>query len=150
MSRRSGQRGHIEESGNMNVVRFRIEVPGQSTRQLVRVPICPINGPGALGKAELRRKATEIVNASGANSESRFQEVVSSPQVTFTEQSQSFLSDAVSRARDPIANSTLRLWNGILKNWLLPLIGALLISQITNKTLKIVVARMRNGFLPRI
>lgn len=52
MSRRRGQKGHIEESGKWYVVRFWMDVPGQEERKLVRERVCPTSGPGLLSKSE--------------------------------------------------------------------------------------------------
>jgi hypothetical protein len=67
MSRRSGQSGHIEKSGNWYVVRFWMDVPGQEKRKHMRVKISPINGLGSLTKPERERKAREIIAESGAD-----------------------------------------------------------------------------------
>src|SRR6266478_222345 len=87
MSRRSGQSGHIEESGNWYVVRFWKDVVGQEKRQYVRERICPLSGPGKLSASERERRAKEIIVASGADSVEHFEKVVQSNHgVTFREQ----------------------------------------------------------------
>lgn len=48
MSRRSGQNGYIEKSGNWYVVRWRMDVEGQDERRYLRERICPISGPDKL------------------------------------------------------------------------------------------------------
>src|ERR1700741_5476490 len=45
MSRRSGQNGYIEKSGNLYVVRGRMDSEGQDERRYLREKICPISGP---------------------------------------------------------------------------------------------------------
>ena len=67
MSRRSGQSGHVEVSGRWYVVRFWMDISGQQERRLVREKICPANGPGRLSESERKRKAKEIIAASGAD-----------------------------------------------------------------------------------
>jgi hypothetical protein len=58
------------------VVRFWKDMPGQEKRMHVRQRICPISGPGLLSKSERKRKAREIIQASGAVSAEYFTEVV--------------------------------------------------------------------------
>src|ERR1700736_3052251 len=89
LSRRTGQNGHIEKSGRWFVVRFWKDIPGQEKRMHVRERICPIFGPGLLSKSERKRKAREIIQASGADSAEYFNEVVKRETgVTFREQSE--------------------------------------------------------------
>jgi hypothetical protein len=71
MSRRS-QVGSIERSGKWYVVRFWKDVPGQERRIHASERICPVSGLGALTKAERKRRAFEIVMASGVNSPQQF------------------------------------------------------------------------------
>src|SRR2546430_17707473 len=85
MSRRSGQNGYIEKSGNWYVVRWRMDVEGQDERRYLREKICPISGPDKLSASERERKAKVIVERSGANSEQHFKRVVLG-ETTFREQ----------------------------------------------------------------
>src|SRR5277367_855174 len=78
MSRRSGQNGCIQKDGNWYVVRFWKDVAGQQNRQRVRERICPTSGPGNLSASERKRKAKEIIAASGADKTEHFVEVVRS------------------------------------------------------------------------
>jgi hypothetical protein len=88
LSRRTGQDGHIEKSGRWFVVRFWKDIPGQDNRIHVRERVCPISGPGLLSKSERKRKAREIIQASGVDSVERFNEVVKQDTgVTFRKQS---------------------------------------------------------------
>lgn len=47
LSRRTGQGGHIEQSGRWFVVRFWKDIAGQEKRMHVRERICPASGPPA-------------------------------------------------------------------------------------------------------
>src|ERR1700688_3220089 len=67
MSRRSGQSGHLEKSGNWYVVRFWMYVPAQEKRKHMCVRISPIKGPGSLTKPARERKAKEIIAKRGAD-----------------------------------------------------------------------------------
>ena len=103
LSRRTGQDGHIEKSGKWFVVRFWKDIPGQEKRMHVRERICPISGPGLLSKSERKRKAREIIQASGADSAEYFKEVVKQETgVTFREQSEIWLQQSLTRKRKPI------------------------------------------------
>src|SRR4030088_1544469 len=76
LSRRTGQDGHIEKSGSWFVVKFWKDIRGQDNRLHVRERVCPISGPGLLSKSERKRRAREIIQASGVDSAERFKEVV--------------------------------------------------------------------------
>ena len=103
LSRRTGQDGHIEQSGRWFVVRFWKDIPGQEKRIHVRERVCPISGPGLLSKSERKRKAREIIQASGADSAEYFKEVVEQDTgVTFREQSEIWLKQLQNRKRKPI------------------------------------------------
>jgi len=143
MSRRSGQTGYIERSGNWYVVRFWMDVEGQEKRRLVRERVCPASGPGRLSASERKRKGREIVAASGADSVKHFEQVVLQPSlgVTFRQQAETYLEWVTMRDREPIRDiSTIR---GALNKWILPVIGDLPLSQVHNGTVKAVVDRMK-------
>src|SRR5215472_13134486 len=96
LSRRTGQDGHIEQSGRWFVVRFWKDIPGQEKRMHVRERVCPISGPGLLSKSERKRKAREIIQASGADSTEYFNSIVKREAgVTFREQSETWLQQSL-------------------------------------------------------
>jgi integrase len=137
MSRRSGQNGCIQEDGNWYVVRFWKDVAGQEKRQRVRERICPISGPGKLSASERKRRAKEIIAASGADTAEHFEKVVcSNPGITFREQAEIWLEQMKNRKRKPIAPSTLTTWECCLANWLNPNIGHVPLDNIKNLILK--------------
>jgi hypothetical protein len=87
MSRRTGQSGHIEESGKWWVVRWWMDVPDQDKRVHKRARICPITGRGSLSKSARERRAREIIAGSGADTEAFFNKVVKQADgITFREQ----------------------------------------------------------------
>lgn len=142
MSRRSGQNGYIEKSGKWYVVRWRMDVEGEEKRRYFREKICPIFGPGKLSASERERKAKDIVERSGANSEERFNRVVFG-ETTFREQALVFLQWAVTRTREPIKDATsLR---AAFNKWILPAIGDMPLRQINNVTVKPMVDKMKNS-----
>src|SRR5439155_24164975 len=113
MSRRTGQEGHIEKSGNWYVVRWWQDVPGQYERSHARGQICPIAGVGALSKSERKRRAREIIAESGADSVEHFNKVVQqqkSTVVTFKKQATHWLERLRTRKRKPVASSTIEDW----------------------------------------
>src|SRR5579864_543447 len=106
LSRRTGQDGHIEKSGKWFVVRFWKDISGQEERTHVRERVCPISGPGLLSKSERKRRAREIIQASGVDSAESFNEVVKQDTgTTFREQSIVWLRQLQNRKRKPIRNS---------------------------------------------
>jgi hypothetical protein len=124
MSRRSGQDGCIQKDGNWYVVRFWKDVAGQEKRQRVWEKICPVSGPGKISASERRRRAKEIIAASGADTAEFFEKVVrSSYGVTFREQAETWLKQMKNRKRRPVAPATLDNWERCLRNWLNPNIG---------------------------
>jgi hypothetical protein len=148
MSRRSGQNGCIQEDGNWYVVRYWKDVAGQEKRQRVRERICPISGPGKLSASERKRKAKEIITASGANTARHFETVVRSNQgTTFREQAEIWLEQMKNRKRKPVAPSTFSTWEGCLENWLHPNIGHMPLDSIKNLALKNLGIKMVDGGL---
>src|SRR5215471_4012141 len=151
LSRRTGQDGHIEKSGRWFVVRFWKDIPWQDNRMHVRERICPISGPGLLSKSERKRKAREIVQASGADSAEYFKEVVKRDTgVTFREQSEGWLRQMQNRKRKPIRRSYAVTIQGALDKWILPAIGNLPLAKVDNLSVKPLIERMSSsGLKPR-
>ena len=148
MSRRSGQNGCIQQDGNWYVVRFWKDVVGQEKRQRVRERICPISGPGTLSASERKRKAKEIIEASGADTAEHFEKVVRSNHgITFREQAEIWLEQMKKRKRKPVAPSTLENWERCLRNWLNPNIGDMPLDSIGNLALRNLGATMVKGGL---
>ena len=148
MSRRSGQNGSVQEDGNWYVVRFWKDVAGQEKRQRVREKICPIFGPVNLTASERKRKAKEIIAASGVDTAEYFEKVVRSNHGnTFREQAEIWLLQMKNRKRKPVAPSTLTNWESCLKNWLNPNIGHMRLGSVGNLALKNLGATMVKGGL---
>jgi integrase len=152
MSRRRGQTGHEEKSGNWYVVRYWIDVPDQEQRRLERQKICPIKGPGSMSASERLRKRKEIIAKSGADSEEYFSRVVEQQKRggTFREQAAWWLNQMRNRKRSPVAPSTIEWWESCLDNWLNPNIGDVPLIAVNNTCLKLVVAHMvESGLSPK-
>lgn len=151
MSRRTGQKGHIEQSGKWWVVRWWMDIEGQYKRVLKRARICPVSGPGSLTKTERTRRAHEIIIESGADTEEYFNKVVKPQQqkagVTFQQQAEVWFAQCIKRKRKPVADSTVSWWRGCLDNWLIPNLGSLPLSAANNGAMKRLVAIMLKGGL---
>jgi integrase len=146
MSRRSGQNGYIEKSGNWYVVRWRIDVESQVKRRYLREKICPLSGPGKLSASERERKAKEIVERSGANSEQNFNRVVLG-ETTFREQAKVYLQWAVTRDREPIKDAASI--KGALNKWILPAMSDMPLGNVNNITVKPLVDKMKKSLSAR-
>ena len=138
---RRGQVGKIEVSGRWYVVRFWKYPPGQD-RIHASERICPIDRKalGYLTSGERRRRATEIVDASGVNDAKQF--VEDNVSITFREQAEWFLNHAVNRKRHPVKPQTISGWRYITNNWLNPNIGELPLASVDNGALKMLVVKM--------
>jgi integrase len=152
LSRRTGQSGYIEKSGRWFVVRFWKDSAGQERRMHVRERICPISGPGSLSKSERKRRAKEIIQASGVDSPDYFKEVVQ-PQscgVTFREQSKLWLQQLLNRRRNPIRQGYAVTIQGALDKWILPEIGELPLGNVDNLSVRPLIEKMcGSGLKPR-
>ncbi|MGB9435587.1 MAG: site-specific integrase [Candidatus Acidiferrum sp.] len=126
------------------MVRYWKDFAGQETRQLVRERICPIFGPGLLSKSERKRKAKELIQASGEDSAEYFTAVVkpNPTGIAFREQSKVWLENGQNRKRNPIGNSYAVTIQGALDKWILPVIGDLPLGSVDNLTVKPLVDKM--------
>jgi integrase len=151
LSRRTGQDGHIEKSVRWFVVRFWKDIPGYDNRMHVRERVRPISGPGLLSKSERKRKAREIIRASGADSAEYFKEVVKQDTgVTFREQSEIWLQQLQTRRRKPIRNSYAVTIQGALDKWILPAVGSVPLASVDNLSVKPLIEKMSSaGLKPR-
>ena len=82
----------------------------------VRERICPISGPGSLSKSARKRRAREIIIASGADTQEFFDRVVmAETSITFREQAKVWYDMMSSRKSKPVRPSTLLSWDGIAR-----------------------------------
>jgi hypothetical protein len=149
MARRSGQSGSIQKEGNWYVIRYWKDVAGEEKRQRVYAKICPISGPGKLSASERKRKAKEIIAASGVDTQEYFDKVVkqSAPGVTFRQQAETWLEGMGNRKRKPLAPSTIAGWSCGLDIWINPNIGDLPLASFNNAAMKKLVGKMDEGGL---
>jgi integrase len=119
-----------------------MDVEGEEKRRYLREKICPISGPGKLSASERERKAKEIVERSGANSEERFNQVVLG-ETTFREQATVYLQWAVTRNREPIKDAASI--KAAFNKWILPAIGDMPLGNVNNVTVKPLVDKMKKS-----
>lgn len=145
MSRRSGQSGNLVRQSGWWRVRFRLDRPGIEKRKQMSCKVAPVSA--RLSRSELERRAREIVENAGANSEERFNQVVLG-EVTFREQAKAYLKRAVSRNRRPLRD-TVSI-EGAMTKWINPAIGDLPLRNVDNLTVKPLVEKMvAGGLKPR-
>src|SRR5437773_11548666 len=101
MSRRSGQSGTLVKQTGWWRVRFRLDQPGGERRHLP-AKVAPVSM--GLTKPELERRAKEIVQNAGANSEERYNRQVLG-EITFREQAKIYLQTTVSRTLHPLRHT---------------------------------------------
>jgi len=132
-------------------VRFWKDIAGQEKRTHVRERVCPISGPGLLSKSERKRKAREIIQASGADSPEYFKEVVKQETgATFREQSKIWLNQLQNRRRRPIRQSYAVTIQGAMDKWILPAIGNVPLGHVDNLSVKPLIEKMTSsGLKPR-
>jgi integrase len=150
MSRRSGQNGTVIIAGNWYRVRWRMDVEGQEKRINMSEKVAPVvfdrNGEPKLPSAEVERKAREIVEKSGANSEQRFNRVVLG-EVSFRDQAKTYVRWATTRDREPVRDSSSI--EAALNKWILPAIGNLPLGNVHNITVKPLVTKMKKSLSAR-
>jgi integrase len=123
--------------------RFVTYVSGRSeTRKQMSLKVAPVSM--RCSRPELERRAKEIVQQAGANSEERFNQVVLG-EVTFREQAKAYLQEAVTRNRNPIRDTTSI--EGAFRKWLFPEIGDLPLALVDNLAVKPLVKKMCAGGL---
>ena len=96
--------------------------------------------------AEVERKAREIVEKSGANSEERFNRVVLG-ESTFRDQAKTYLNWVQTRDREPIKDASSI--EAALNKWILPEIGDLPLADVHNITVKPLVDNMKKSLSAR-
>jgi integrase len=150
MSRRSGQNGTVVIAGNWYRVRWRIDVEGQEKRTNMSQKVAPVifdrDGAPKLPSAEVERKAREIVERSGANSEQRFNSVVIG-HVSFRDQAKTYVRWATTRNREPIRDTSSI--EAALNKWILPAIGDSLLANVHNLTVRPLVTKMKEALSAR-
>jgi integrase len=150
MNRRSGQNGTVVISGKWYRVRWRMDVEGQEKRINMNDKVAPVvfdrNGNPKPPSADVLRKAREIVEKSGANSEERFNRVVLG-ETAFRDQAKTYLHWVQTRDRDPVKDASSI--EAALNKWILPEIGDLPLADVHNITVKPLVDNMKKSLSAR-
>ena len=131
-------------------MRYWKDIPGRENRMHCSERICPIFGPGLLSKSARKRKAREIIQASGADSPEYLKEVVRQDTgITFREQSKKWLEHSQTRRRKPIGESHAATIQGALDKWILPTIGEIPLAAVDNLSVRPMVDKMAAALSPR-
>jgi integrase len=151
MSRRSGQSGKLIQQTGWWRIRFRLDQPGTDQRKQMSVRVAPIqfdkSGNPKPPSPDVQRKAKEIIEQHGANSEERFNQVVLGD-LTFRQQAKAYLLTAVSRKRNPLRD-TVSI-EGAMNKWIYPDIGDLPLGSVDNLAVHPLVEKMcAAGLSPR-
>jgi integrase len=150
MNRRSGQNGTVVISGKWYRVRWRMDVEGQEKRINMNDKVAPVvfdrNGNPKPPSADVLRKAREIVEKSGANSEERFNRVVLG-ETAFRDQAKTYLQWVQTRDREPVKDASSI--EAALNKWILPEIGDLPLADVHNITVKPLVDNMKKSLSAR-
>jgi integrase len=150
MSRRNGQNGAVVIAGNWYRVRWRMDVEGQQKRINMNEKVAPVVfnriGKPKPPSSDVLRKAREIVEKSGANSEERFNRVVLG-ESTFGDQAKTYLHWVQTRDREPIKDASSI--KAALNKWILPKIGDLPLADVHNITVKPLVDNMKKSLSAR-
>jgi integrase len=137
-------------AGNWYRVRWRMDVEGQEKRINMNEKVAPVvfnrSGKPKPPTSDVLRKAREIVEKSGANSEERFNRVVLG-ESTFRDQAKTYLNWVQTRDREPIKDASSI--EAALNKWILPEIGDLPLADVHNITVKLLVDNMKKSLSAR-
>jgi hypothetical protein len=127
-----------------------MDIEGQYERIYMTTKIAPVmldkDGNPKPPSPEVRRKAREIVEHSGANSKQQFNRVVLG-EITFREQAEVYLQWAKTRDREPIKDTSSI--EAALNKWILPAIGDMSLGNINNITVEPLVDKMKKSLSAR-
>jgi glutaredoxin-related protein len=127
-----------------------MDVEGQEKRINMNEKVAPVvfnrSGKPKPPTSDVLRKAREIVEKSGANSEERFNRVVLG-ESTFRDQAKTYLNWVQTRDREPIKDASSI--EAALNKWILPEIGELPLADVHNITVKPLVDNMKKSLSAR-
>jgi len=136
MSRRSGQNPQPVVHRGWWTVRYWIDVPGQDKRMRIRAKICPTSGPGLLTKSAIQRRASEIIQESGADAVEHFEKCIASTLgETFRQRADQWMIEVTTK-ENPIAVATAISYKSCLNKWLNPNLGDLPLRSIYADTVR--------------
>jgi integrase len=112
--------------------------------------ICPKSGPGLLSKSKQRRRAKEIIAASGCDTEKHFKRVVLQQKVvTFRKQAELWLDWLQTRNNKSIPETSVPTIRSAIDKWLNPNLGDLPLSEVRNGALKALVKNIVGKLSPK-
>ena len=145
LSRRTGQLGNVFQHSNpWNPAapaygRFWIDTPGGRKRRTITLGICRT-------KSTARCKLREFIEREGVNNSESFA-ATTTPGTTFRIQANTWLTNVQKRKRRPVKPATVFGWRHALDRWVLPNIGDMPLSDVSNGALKELIATMQEGGL---
>jgi integrase len=150
MNRRKGQNGTVVITGNWYRVRWRLDVEGQEKRINMNEKVAPAvfdrNGNPKPPSMDALRRARDIVEKSGANSEEHFNRIVLG-EITFRNQAENYLYWVRTRDREPLKDTSSL--EAALNKWILPKVGDLPLRNVHNITVKPLVNTMKRSLSAR-
>jgi integrase len=147
LSRRIGQTGNVfQHCKPWNPIapaygRFWVDEPGNAKRKRSTVSL-----GNCSSRSTARRKLREYIEREGINSAVAFT-TNTSPATTFRWQAEKWIASLSTRKRKPVKPATIHGYQHVLDKWLLPNIGEMLLSDVSNTELKLLIQMMRDGGL---
>lgn len=146
MSRRVGQAGSVFQqphqaawsSSAPTYGRFWIDSPTGRRRRVITLGRCPT-------RTAARRKLRDIIDREGINSVQTFTQTTSG--TSFRQQAETWIASLPHRRRRPVKAATIWGWRQALDKWVLPCIGNMPLSEVSNAALKKLIETMAAGGL---
>lgn len=135
LSRRTGQQGSVFQRGGKFYGKVYVDEPTGRKRSTISLGVCRT-------KTIAKQKLREWIERAGINTAEVFYKNTTPPSATFRAQAEVWFEHLRTRTRRPAKPATLANYRQILDRWLLPNIGDLPISDITNSTLRDLVRKM--------
>jgi len=115
--------------------RFWVDVPGRRRqRRTVALGVCRTP---SIAKQKLR----EYIETTGVNSKQTFTSTTA-PATSFRVQAEMWIASLSTRRRKPVKPATIFGWQHALEKWILPNIGDMLLSEVSNGMLRGLVCKM--------
>jgi integrase len=146
MSRRTGQTGSVFQHNQSSwgpsaptYGRFWIDVPEGRKRRVISLGTCAT-------RTVARRKLREFIETEGINGKDTFINLTT-PGTTFRQQARIWIASLATRRRRPVKPATVMGWQNPLEKWILPTIGDMPLSDVSNAALKKLIDKMAEGGL---
>lgn len=141
MSRRVGQTGNVFQRGFTKLWnpsasafgRYYIDTSEGRKRQTISLGTCAT-------KTCARRKLREHIDSEGINTKQAF--TTNTAPTTFREQAELWIAGLATRRRRPVKPATIFNWQHALDGWILPNLGDMLLSEVSNGALRELVEKM--------